>query len=68
MPRSFLSERRNGPYLARNWKFESISLHRRVCCEPDFLDQGNESTLEDEIADQEQGVIWAKQYFALNPP
>jgi hypothetical protein len=26
MPRSLLPERRNGAYLARNWKFESISL------------------------------------------
>jgi hypothetical protein len=25
-----LSERRNGAYPARNWKFESISLQRRV--------------------------------------
>jgi hypothetical protein len=29
MPRSLLPERRNGAYLARNWKFESISLQRR---------------------------------------
>jgi hypothetical protein len=27
-------------YLARNRKFESIPLQRRVCCEPDFLDHG----------------------------
>src|SRR6516225_7736183 len=33
MPRSLLPERRNGAYLARNWKFESISLQRRVRCE-----------------------------------
>jgi hypothetical protein len=33
MPRSLLPERRNGAYLARNWKFESISLQRRVCGE-----------------------------------
>jgi hypothetical protein len=26
IPRSLLPERRNGAYLARNWKFESISL------------------------------------------
>src|SRR5271156_7007928 len=30
MPRSLLPERRNGAYLARNWKFESISLQRTV--------------------------------------
>jgi hypothetical protein len=27
-------------YLSRNWKFESISLQRRVSCEPEYLDQG----------------------------
>jgi hypothetical protein len=25
---------------SQNGKFESISLQRRVCCEPDFLDDG----------------------------
>jgi hypothetical protein len=30
MLRSILPERRNGAYLARNWKFEFISLQRRV--------------------------------------
>jgi hypothetical protein len=36
MPRSLLPEPRNGAYLARNRKFESISLQRGVTCEPDF--------------------------------
>jgi hypothetical protein len=34
MLRSILPERRNGAYLARNWKFEFISLQRRVCLSP----------------------------------
>jgi hypothetical protein len=34
MPRALLPEHRNGAYLARNWNFESISLQRRVNCEP----------------------------------
>ena len=32
--------------LARNRKFESISLQRRVSCEPDFLDRGAENIAE----------------------
>ena len=31
--------------LARNRKFESISLQRGVCCEPDPVDQGAELQL-----------------------
>src|SRR6516165_2254971 len=30
MPGSLLPDRRNGAYLARNWKFESISLQQTV--------------------------------------
>jgi hypothetical protein len=30
----------DGKYLKRNRWFESGSLQQRVCCEPDFLDQG----------------------------
>jgi hypothetical protein len=36
LPKSF-GQRRAGSDLARNRKFESISLQRRVQCEPDFL-------------------------------
>jgi hypothetical protein len=31
---------KNRGHLARNRKFESLSLQRRVSCEPDFLDHG----------------------------
>jgi hypothetical protein len=32
--------------LARNRRFESISLQRRVSCEPDFLDRSAENIAE----------------------
>jgi hypothetical protein len=36
-----------GLHRTRNRKFESVSLQRRVCCEPDPLDQGAELQLAD---------------------
>ena len=34
----------DGEYLKRNRWFDSGSLQQRVCCEPDFLDQGAENS------------------------
>src|SRR6202040_2734771 len=43
---------KNRGHLARNRKFESISLHQRVSCEPDFLSRTAVGTVaENEIGD-----------------
>jgi hypothetical protein len=57
-------------YLARNWIFESISLHRRVCCEPvSVLGQplyGPGTALNPALAAAVVGVsAWRKLMYSL---
>jgi hypothetical protein len=54
------------------WKFESISLQRRVLCKPNFLGQGPENFAKPDLGDRDSPtstLIWPARTFgpALAP-
>ena len=59
--------RNRSPISARYYKFESISLQRGVCCEPDPVDQGAELQLASHRRISESGFMAGAPARAKTP-